>query len=205
MGKDLSGMDRWPTWKLLLTVVPGFGIFGALVGVFPDYSPAALALGIAMTIGAALVTAIGSDTRSWYLQVAYVAIWSAMFVAIAVRGWAALLPYPWVWLTLHLVLYLAVWTLPAIASNLSAFLAREQTNPQTRFGIGCLRFSVPLLPLAGGIGAVIGLYGPRYGLDNWVVLFISALGSAVGLGIVQYFGHHLWSERPWGDIGPATG
>lgn len=198
-------MADWPTWKLLLAVVPSFGIFGALVGIFPDYSPIAMALGIAMTLGAALVTAIGSNTKSWYLQVSYVAIWSGMFVAIAVRGWMALLPYPWVWITLHVILYLAIWTLPALASNLSALLAREQTNPETRLGVGCLRFSIPLLPLAGGIGAAIGLYGPRYGLDNWVILFISALGSAVGLGMAQYFGHHLWTERPWEDIGHAPG
>lgn len=195
--KRSSGAENWPLWKLMLLAVPVFGISAVMIGFYPDYSPAALSVGVGLATAAILVTVVSSSKKSWYLQIAYTAVWSGTFVAMGARSWATLLPYPWIWITLNLLLFLAVWCLPAIAPNFSSYLVREQTVPETRLGQGCLSLSLALMPAIGGLGSAIALYGPRYGLDNLVVLTVAILGSSGGLGLGQYFSHSLWRERPW--------
>lgn len=204
-GTDASfAIDHWPTWKVLLLVVPIFGVLGALVGLLPTYAPEAMALGMGMALVVILATPIGVKTKSWYTQVLYIGIWCGMFVAIGARHWAALLPNPWVWYLLHLFLYATMWALPGLSPRLSAFLEREQRYPETELGLGCFRIFMVIGPAAGILGASIAMYGPRFGLDNWVTLFVAVASTAGGLGLLQYFTHHLWQDRPWADSKPTS-
>ena len=74
------------------------------------------------------------------------------------------------------------WIFPALKPTLSSFLWREQTAPQTRLGQALLTTVITIVPVAGVLGASIGMYGSRFGETTFVLLVAASLGSVVSIG-----------------------
>jgi len=199
---------RW-SWKSAPWWVGGglalfvFGSFGALLALVPDYSPGALRVGVALMVAGVVVGSWGTQTKSWWSQMASVNLLMLSFLSLGIRFLAAVVPGTWVWLPLVLMGYLLALALPLVHPRLSEKLAREQIAPQTRFGRGCLAFSAAMLPAAGLSGYWLYEFSKRAGRQELAYVLGGVLGFVVAIGGTQYFTHHLWPKRPWAQKAEA--
>ena len=83
--------------------------------------------------------------------------------------------------------------------ELSLKLAREQVNPKTVVGRVFATVALIVASIAAAIAPSFGLFGPRYGLQNEVHLFIAITSTIAAIGLSQYVSSHLWPERPWAE------
>src|SRR3989304_5161346 len=193
----LSSPESWPWWMGVAMVLLVFGALGAVMALVPNYSPTALRVAGAMTLSGVLAAALGGRTKSWWSQVAYMALWMLFFLGLGIRMWAAVIPAAWLWAPLVSGGDLVAGALAALHPEVSATLLREQLAPETRFGQGCLRVSLALLPGAGVSGYWVYEFSKRAGqLD--ILLLIAGGGSiAVATPWPQAASHQLWPRRPW--------
>lgn len=190
----------WPWWKVIGLLVFLFGVLTGLLTLVPYYSSVALAIGIGLSVAGTIpvVWLRIWRTPNWWMEVAYAVVWPLFFLGLGARLLAAIIPVIWVWLIPLLAAYLLAWALPALNPALSALLWREQTAPQTRLGRGCLILMLPLAPVAGTIGASVGMFGSRFFEDRApIYLIMGMLGSIVAIGMAFAFAYQYWPKRPW--------
>jgi hypothetical protein len=156
--------EKWSFWKLVLVTYFVLGPFATLATFYPDYSPAALILGIFLTtVGAAGAVLVGRKRR----RLGHIAFGNAyflLFLTIGARAWYMIVGniYLWViWMTIILAAYILVWALPSLNPKLSALLWKEQYSPETRLGRAVLSISAGVLPIASTGGALFGMYASR--------------------------------------------
>ena len=193
----LSSPQSWPWWLSSSLALLVYGSFGGILAYAPDYSPAALRAAVVLTSAQVVVSGWGSQTKTWWSQVAYMNLWMLFLMGIGIRFWAAVVPGIWLWVPLVLGGYLFAFILPLVRPSLSEKLAREQITPQTKPGRGCLAFSGAMLPIAGLSGYWLYEFSKRAGLEELGHLLGGVLFLAPAIGGTQYFMHHLWPKRPW--------
>jgi hypothetical protein len=190
--------ENMPLWKVLSLVIFSEGGLVAMLTFFPTgYHPIAFAVGIILLI-IALITAIYIPrTRDWRVVIIFQNTWPILFFAIGVRALISQLSHGWIWIILLLICYILAWLIPAITPKLSALLWREQTNPQTRLGTGCIgiitRFSAPIM----GLGPLAGMYLSRYGYGDIAMMLVGTLLCPSAIAMAQILSHQLWNKRPW--------
>ncbi len=190
---------NWPWWKLAGLVVVTLGMFAALFALYPAPSNIAIGTAVLLLLATAAVAVWSMPSNPWWFQVAYVNAWLLLILGIGIRNWAAVIPVSWLWVVPMVGGYVAAWTLPIIRPKFSMMLAREQVNPRTRFGSGCLTVALIVFPVAAAIAPSFGLFAPRWGLQNEFHLFIAIMSTLVAVGGSQYFAGHLWPQRPWAE------
>jgi len=192
----------WPWWKLsglVILTLSGFAV-GFILVPFP--SNIALWIAVALVMFTAVVAVWSMPSKPWWAQVAYMNSWLLLILGIGIRNWAATIPFSWLWIVPMVGAYFAAWTLPIIRPEISLKLAREQVDPRTRWGTGCLAVALIVFPVAAAIAPAFGLFAPRWGLQNELHLFIAVMSTLVAVGGSQYFASHLWPQRPW--AGPES-
>lgn len=195
--------EQWSLWKLLLLPLVSHGAIAALTALYPTYSSTALALGFFLTAVGILGFVLTGRSRSWWGRVAYFNSLLLLIMAFGVRAWLMVAGTVWPWMTILTAAYVLAWIVPILNPKLSEFLWKEQIAPETKLGQGVMNFSIRFLPLAGAIGASIGMYGSRSGHDDFVALIIGFGSSIVSIGLAQAFSHQLWQDNPWRER-PAT-
>lgn len=197
---------HWRWWQTIAGAVFVYGGFAVLLAFFPSFSTTALKVGIGLAIPAMLAAVWNWWTYHWWARLTLAILWTLQFLSIAARAWAGAIPVAWVWLAPILSAYLLAWMLPALKPTLSSFLWREQTAPQTRFGRAFMTVMITLAPVAGVLGASIGMFGSRFGETTFVLLVGASLGSMVSIGFAFTAAYQLWPERPWAkDEGEPQG
>lgn len=194
-----SSKNQWPWWKSGGLALFVFGVFAVILAYYPSYSSVAMSVGVGLAFLGVIVSIRTVRTRDWWGQIGYINIWMLLVLGIAIRAWTDVIPFLWLWLILLPGFYLLAWALPVIHPKLSALLLREQLAPETIVGRGCMAWTITLLPVAGGLGAVFGMYGSRYGQDKFVSLAIASLFSMASIGMSQAIAHQSWPKRPWRD------
>ena len=192
----------WPWWKLsgaVLLVLSGFAVGFVLV---PFPSSVALWIAGTLIVLTAAVAVRSMPSNPWWAQVTYMNAWLLLILGIGVRNWAAVIPVSWLWVVPMIGGYVAAWTLPIIRPKFATMLAREQVDPKTRLGQGCLTMALIVFPVAAAIGPSFGLFAPRWGLQNELHVFIAVISTLVAVGGSQFFASHLWPKRPWAEPEP---
>lgn len=195
-----------PIWKRITFYLISLGVLGTILTFLPSgYHPIAFLVAIGLLF-AGLAAAIYADrTRDWRAVVVFSSIFPTLFLTIGLRVLINQLLYAGIWISLLLVCYLFAWLIPMIAPKFSALLWREQTNPRTRLGIGCMgvftRFSAGIMAL----GPLAGMYLSRYGYGD-VALMIFGIGMClVAILFAQIYSHQLWNKRPWAQQEKSAG
>jgi hypothetical protein len=187
-----------PLWKRITFYLISLGVLSAILTVLPSgYHPIAFLIAITLLFTGVIAAIYADRTRDWRAVVVFSSTWPSIFFAIGARALISTLINSWIWVSLLLALYFLAWLIPTIAPALSALLWREQTNPQTRLGIGCMgvftRFSAAIMAL----GPLTGMYLSRYGYSNVALLIIGIGMCLIGILFGQIASHQLWDERPW--------
>jgi len=194
---NISSQKQLKWWQISGLVLFGFGIFAAILTLFPTYSPVALSVSIIFVFFGMVITIRAIWTQDWWGQFGYINIWMLLVLGTGIRAWNDVIPLPWLWLIVLPGFYILAWALPVIHPKLSAFLLREQLAPETNIGRGCMGWAIIIAPVAGGLGAVLGMYGSRYGQGKLVSLVGACLFTIVPLAIAQAVSHQFWPKRPW--------
>ncbi len=196
--------DCMGTLKRLGLAVLVFGSLVAILSIYPSPSWPATAFGVGLASIGIFSLVLTENRHNWYLQVAYTHSWLLFFLGFATRAWSSILPPALPWAAALLAAYALASLMPVISPGLSALLLREQTQPQTRAGIGCIRAAAAILPSAAGIGAIVGLLGPRHATSNSVAILVGAICTGVAVGGAQVFSEQFWRARPWKGSGDGT-
>ena len=163
----------------------------------PYFSIPSLIIGITLIISG---IAGGILVRSGTRRPGQILFSNALFLSMlitAIRSWFVVIGSFQVWLlwaSILLILYVLAWTLPILNSRLSDFMFREQYNPQTQPGKNILNLSTRFLPVAGSIGALIGMYVSRSGGENISLLLLGFAFSLASIGLAQVTSHQFWRE-----------
>jgi hypothetical protein len=191
-------IPKMPLWKWTTGYLISMGIFAVMLTFFPTgYHPIAFLIAITILITGLVAGVYVSRTKDWRAVAVLQSTWPSLFFAIGARALISQSSDVWIWLSLLLVCYILAWVIPVITPKLSAFLWREQTNPQTRLGmvgIGILaRFSAALMAL----GPCAGMYLSRYGYGNIALLIVGIGMPFLAIVTGQSMSHQLWNRRPW--------
>lgn len=188
-------IDEWSYFKVFLLYFLLFGVWVLFPIFIPRFSQISLIIGIVLVVagvwGSLLVRR--GKRRLGQILVSN-AFYLAMFITAA-RVWYVVIESFWpsfLWISILFVLYVLAWTLPTINSRLSAFIFNEQYNPQTQSGKAILDFSVKILPIAGSLGALIGMYGSRSGIPNLSLLILGIAFSFASIALAQLTSHQWW-------------
>jgi len=188
-------IDKWSYFKVVLIMASFFGLWALFPIFIPHFSLVSLILGISLFVagvwGAVLVRR--GKRRLGQIAVSN-AIYLTMFITAA-RAWNVVIGsfWPWLfWISILFLFYLLAWTLPKINSRLSTFFFKEQYNPQTQLGKVIYDLSARFLPVAGSIGALIGMYGSRSGIANITLLLLGIAFSLSSIGFAQITSHQFW-------------
>ena len=198
MGNNKHPLSDRSWWQVGAIAAFSFGLLGTLIGLLPTYSSSALAVGLSLATVATAASLWNWRTYAWAARSATSMILSLMIFLLASRSLASVLGPMWMSVLLLLLVYLVSWLLPIVAPRLSARIWREQMTPQTRLGRGCLALSIAVAPVAGVLGASVGLFGHRFGQGDAIYLVGGLLAWVGALGISFAASHQLWPERPWG-------
>jgi hypothetical protein len=198
----LKGSPRHPSahlhwWQMAAASLLGFGILSILLFLLPSYSRIFLIIGIALSSIGTITSIWSWWTYNWFARLIVAIIGSLFFVGITFRAWAEIAPFFSMWLSILMVCYILAWVLPALNPSFSAYLWREQTAPQTRFGRAFLGVMLTVAPIAGVLGASFGMYGSRSGEIDLTLIVIGVLCSMVAIGFAFAFSYQIWPDRPW--------
>lgn len=188
---------HWHWWQILGASIFAYGVSGSVIGLLPPFSVAGLLLGLALAVVAVVAALWSWWNYEWWARFIVTGIWTLMFFAMTARAWTAIVPSLGLWLVPFVITYLLSWALPIISPSLSEFLWREQTTPQTKLGRFLLAAGLSLAPVAGTLGAIIGMFGSRFGELSGTLLIIAILGSIATVIITFSVSYQLWPERPW--------
>jgi hypothetical protein len=191
-------IPKMPLWKWIASYLIPMGGFAAILTFFPTgYHPIALLVGTTLLIIGLIAGIYVSQTEDWRAVAVLQSTWPSLLFAIGTRALINQFSYAWIWVSLLLACYILAWLIPAIAPKSSALLWREQTNPQTHLGMGCMgiftRFSATIM----ASGPLAGMYLSRYGYGNIAIMLVGTLLCPSAIAMAQIFSHQLWNNRPW--------
>lgn len=192
--KPSSNID-WNWWKLLGACLGGFGTFGILLGLLPNYSLGALLIGLFLTL---LITGMGLwGWKTSYLipQILVTILFTTQILCIGVRFWMAIYGGVMPWFPIIALGYILAWVFPIIMPKLSELLWREQTAPQTKVGKILLSAVLSIAPVAGVLGASGGMFSSRYGNSILTDVAIGSLFTIVAVGLSFLFSYQIYLYR----------
>ena len=190
-------IDNWSYFKVFLVSILLFGIWALFPIFYPDFSAASLVSGVFLAMIGVVGALLVKQGNRRLGQIAFGNSLYLIMLSTAIRAWSLIIGefWPWVfWTGILIFLYVLAWFLPTINSRLSAFLWKEQYTPETGFGKAILNTSARILPIAGTLGAFVGMYGSRAGFDNFVSLFLGFAFSITSIGLAQITSHQFWRE-----------
>jgi len=190
---------NWPWWKLVGLVVVTLGLFAVLFALYPAPSNIAIGIAILVLLTTAVVAVWSMPSNPWWAQITYINAWLLFILGIGIRSWAAVIPVSLIWIVPIVGAYIAAWMLPIIKPEFSLKLAREQVTPKTVVGRVFVTVALIIASIAAAIAPSFGLFGPRYGLQNEVYLFIAVTSTIATIGLSQYLSSYLWPQRPWAE------
>jgi hypothetical protein len=185
----------WPFWKILGAAFIGLGVFGLLVAFLPPFSPLSVTIGIGSIIVGTGVAIWNWRSFNWTSRFGASLIWSLQVLMIGIRAWLEV--YPRIWLLPILVCYCLAWILPGFAPVFSKLFWREQTAPQTRLGRIILGMFISLAPVAGAVGASIGMYTARFSGISGTYLIIGPGFLILAIGMAFAFSYQILPYTPW--------
>lgn len=189
--------SHWHWWQVIAAGGFGFGILGSLIGLLPPFSLPAFKIGLTLAAIAVVTGLWNWWAYTFWSRLISAGIWSLMMLGITVRAWMGVVPVVGLWLVPLLVAFFLGWALPALSPSISKFLWQEQMTPQTRIGRALLAIGLTVAPVAGTLGASIGMFGSRFDDIEGTPLFIAVLGTIGSLILPFTFSYQLWPERPW--------
>jgi hypothetical protein len=135
-------------------------------------------------------------TFSWWARASLGIASTLFFVVLGIRM-LLYLSSEWQWLALALIGYLVALGMPVASPSLSQVVWRELVTPTTKIGRALMVVAIGVLPIAGVLGASIGLHAR--GLGNLraamgIGAFLALSGSMVWAFSIS---HQFWPERPW--------
>ncbi len=188
-------IDKWNYFKVFLLYFILFGVWGLFPVFIPHFSLVSLIIGIALVIaGVWGAVQVRRGKRRFGQILVSNAFYLTMFVTAA-RAWYVIIGsfWPWLfWISILFLFYLLAWTLPKNNSRLSTFLFKEQYNPKTQSGKILLDLSAKFLPVAGSIGALIGMYGSRSSIPNISLVILGITFSLASIALAQLTSHQFW-------------
>lgn len=184
----------WTWWKLVVVFLGGFGIFGVLLGLLPNFSLEALIIGILFNV---LITGMG--LWSWKSsnltpKVLLLILFTFQLLGVGIRFWITIYKGFLPWFPILALGYLLAWFIPIIMPELSEFLWTEQTAPKTKVGKILLSVFLSLAPIAGVLGASGGMYSSRSGSNRLTDIGIASLFSMVAIGLSFIFAHQFMTH-----------
>jgi hypothetical protein len=189
--------SNWSWWKVATMALFTFGSLSVLLTFYPYYLRSALIISLVLSISGVLVSVRFIVVKDWVGQVIFINSWLLLLLGIAIRSWTYIIPVFWLWLALIGSFYIFTWLVPILMPRLSKTFLREQITPRTKLGRLLFKWSLILIPAAGGIGATIGYYGDigvRFHLPSLITGILLTVGV---LGIAQALSHQMWPQRPW--------
>ncbi len=185
----------WPFWKILGAGLLGFGGFGLIIIILPPQNLMSIIFGSVTGLVGILVGIWNWKVYNWASKFTVSTLWSMQTLSIGIRAWVYALPT--IWLYPMIGGYLFAWTLPALYPEISKVLWREQTAPETRLGKILLGLSISLAPVAGALGANLGMFTSRFQGLNGLYLVVGPLFIILSIGFAFAFAYQLWPDRPW--------
>jgi hypothetical protein len=198
-------LNKLAWWKTLPLGIILYGVQALLVAVIPEFSAtcAVIAAGLAFT-GVVSIVAYRSF-ESWWGRLIALNAWTMLLFGMVIRIWAYLIFSEWIWLGLLFPLYVLAWLIPVLLPDFSRLLFREQFEPQTRLGKGCLRIFIAVGFSGVGLSATYAYYALRRGERQSVFFLAALMGTVVVIALSQVFSHQLWQQRPWRNNRPKRG
>lgn len=185
----------WPWWKIAGVALFSFSGFGFIFASIPPISLCMFILGGISALLATIIAIWDWKVHTWISQLCLTSLWTLQLLTTGIRAWVFALPiifvYPMV------VGYLFAWTLPALYPEISKVLWREQTAPETRLGKILLGLSISLAPVAGALGASLGMFTSRFQGSNGLYLVVGPSFIILSIVFAFAFAYQLWPDRPW--------
>ncbi len=190
---------NWPWWKLAGGISLTLFAFALVFVLVPFPSSIAFWVAAILVLLTVAVAVWAMPSNPWWAQITYVNAWLLLILGTGIRNWAAVIPVSLIWIVPIIGAYIAAWTLPIVRPELSLKLAREHVSPKTIVGRVFVTVALIVSSIAAAIAPAFGLFGPRYGLQNEVHLFIAITSTIAAIALSQYISSHLWPERPWAE------
>lgn len=188
----------WSWWKITGAGLIGFGLFGFIIAFMPPRSMIMQVLGITSIVFAVVIGIWNWKVYSCASRITLGALWSAQMLTIGIISWTQV--YPPLWVYPMVIAYIFAWTLPAFDPSFSKFLWREQTAPQTRLGRILLGLALSLAPIAGAVGAGVGMFGSRFDGTSRIYLISGPLFLVVAIGMAFSFAYQILPDCPWANL-----
>jgi len=185
----------WPLWKILGAAIIGLGVFGLIIAFMPPYSPLTISIGIGSIIVGTGVAIWNWKYYHWPSRFASSFFWSLQVLTIGIRAWLEV--YPRIWLTPIIICYFLAWILPGLAPAFSKLLWREQNSPQTRLGRIILGVIISMAPVAGAVGASIGMFTTRFSGISGTYLIMGPGFLILATSMAFAFSYQIWPYTPW--------
>ena len=196
VSRPLHPLGRRPWWQVLSLALFTYGLLGALIWLHPVPDTTGLAVGGILVAIAIPVAMRNWRTYSWWARTSLGVVTSLFFLVLGARMLLAL-SAEWSWLILALAGYGVALAIPAVWPKLSGLVWRELVTPRTKAGRAMMALGLSVLPIAGVLGASIGLFARRLGY--WRPVMVVGACLALSGSIIWAFAisHQFWPERPW--------
>lgn len=192
---DTHPNAHWPWWKIAGSTLLGFSIFGAILALIPPVRTLTFILGLSSVVIAVPIGIWNWKSYSWLSRLLFSFLWTIQLLGIGIKTWIYNLPEIWVY-PLSLI-YVLAWILPGLIPKFSEILWREQTAPQTKIGKYILGAAISLAPVAGAVGASLGIFTSRFNGLGKTYLIAGPLFITLAIAISFFFSHQIWSDLPW--------
>ncbi len=192
----MKSQEKW--WKILPMSLFGFGMFGGILGLLPDYSKAYLVLGISLALIAAISSVVQRIERFHGTKFITIHAGLLLFFLIGARLLLFNMNNSLVWILPFFIAYVIAWLFPYLNPGLSQVLFREQNSPKTETGKTIMKVAWLSLPIVGGGGAFLGMYLSRSGQMKNASALLGPLFMLVAIGWAQSASHELrkeWQKR----------
>ncbi len=177
------------------------GIVGSIFAFLPDiHNPSIIGLVTAWSLSLIISGSNFLNRLKPNLVARFLVLFNItnLFLAAAIRGLSFFLS-GWLWIVVLLVVYILVWVLPFINSQLAKYLNDMQYSLRPRPEKNRLRRFIMMFFFIV-IGSICSLLYALIGYKFWYVqspgmLLIGILGVLLAIGGGQAFAYQIWKER----------
>jgi hypothetical protein len=189
--KIIFGRPDWPLWRVVAAAAIIYGPLSAFLLIIPPYFHASsLTIGFGFLLVGIIALVWGHYSRNPWAHVLGNFTFNFQLLVIAVRAFAVSGSTTWYVLLLLYGSFALAWLLPILSRRMASRAAREIMVPETRVGRLIIGSILTISPAAGAIGASLGLFSSRLGINTESIWFIIALLFtliAIGWGLKLAF------------------
>lgn len=156
----ITGHIKQPLANILILIPIAYGVFAVVAFWAPDFSIDFFRLALLFWfIGVVSFAWLNYKPNLWSRFLSLFAL-VGLFTIIAIRIFSYLLPQ---FSIISQIIIITANTLPMWNTELTQFIRGELSyNPSTSIGKLILKYSLMLLPIAGGLGASLGMFSNRF-------------------------------------------